>query len=677
MASANDVTLLIKVLADTSSANVSFTGLGDNIGKVLGMGAAGSASGAIVQASADFQSAMSKVQQAYNNVDFAPGTQNYIDATNKVLELSGTMATRFEDVAASMAQGAKITDEFGNKLPISKVNEFVDASLRLKASSQDSVDALASGQHMAMIDKMFSSQDYKGTASMVAALSTQHPQDEETLWQAAIGISQTGAPLGVTMPQAFGVGNYLSDVGGGGMTGGVSIGRMLLRMDTSADQVLNPDSKYADVRKNRDAQEKLDDLQSSLAVAQQRQSQMYGQHGLKTAYQRDPAAVMASENEIAKLNREIADQQENIAHENDPNRSRPRGTMNMTEMAKTAGMDPTAYADLFKSNPIDALLDFTEGLHKLAATDRGAALTKAGITLSKDQKTLELLSDQPESVRRMIGIAQGEQDNPTAIDQISNVGLGTANAHLQDLANMTRAGVVQAGQPELATADKGIQGAMSLIASGNWADLEKNLSESASKFDLLNTSMSTLQPVFAVLGPALGFVLPGILGNMMRGNGMSPGNGPPTPGAPEDWSAADLERIRNGGLGQKPVSTLESGLRTAQALALSAVSAVGLYELNKDVIGNGTFGERLSTLLTGQGANNGMFSMAAPIDAAASGVTHTGDVIINTSGDIEKKAEEIKQSLIEHWTTAWNAAKSGTPVSGSMGGNIGAPSPAH
>jgi hypothetical protein len=61
-----------------------------------------------------------------------------------------------------MVQAAKVTDEYGNKLPTAKVLEFVDANLRLKAASQDGMDALTSGQNMAMFDKTFSSQDYKG-----------------------------------------------------------------------------------------------------------------------------------------------------------------------------------------------------------------------------------------------------------------------------------------------------------------------------------------------------------------------------------------------------------------------------------------------------------------------------------------------------------------------------------
>jgi hypothetical protein len=504
---ANQADLLIRVLADTTSAHASFGSMGTALAAALGMGAAGGAGVMLAKLGSDVQSSMAKVQQAYNNVDFAPGTQGYIDATNTVMKMSGTLATNFEEIAASMAQASKVTDEYGNKLPTSKIDEFVEANLRLKASSQDSIDALTSGQNMAMLSKMYSSTDYKGTASMVAALTTQHPQSEATLWQAALGIGRIGAPLGVTEAQALGVGNYLSDVGAGGERGGASIGRMLLRMDTSADAVLNPESRYAEVKQKRDASEKLDDLQESLAEAEAKRSEMYGQHGLKKEYRQHPSEVMAANARIAKLQREIADQAEDITHLNDPERSWPRGKMNMPEMAKTAGMDATAYAELFRANPIDALLAFTSGMHDLDKTQRGAAMTKAGVIQTKDQATLSVLSDQPKSVRRMIALAEGEQANPTAIDTISNIGLGTTESKFKNMAGTARAMIAaDAGERGRAVADAGITRVQSLIESGNWSELEKKIGDAAGKFDMLNNVLNApgVGPVLTGFGMAVG-----------------------------------------------------------------------------------------------------------------------------------------------------------------------------
>src|SRR5947209_2708531 len=107
--------MVIRVLADTSNAEANLTKLSGTLGKALGIGAFSAVAAEGIAAAVDMQSAMAKVQMAYNNVDFAPGTAKYVDADNQVLRLSTTMATSFEDVAASMAQAAKVTDEYGNK----------------------------------------------------------------------------------------------------------------------------------------------------------------------------------------------------------------------------------------------------------------------------------------------------------------------------------------------------------------------------------------------------------------------------------------------------------------------------------------------------------------------------------------------------------------------------------
>lgn len=624
----SSVDLVVKLMADTTQANASFTSFGKNLGVILGVGAAGAAGAVALQTSADFQTSMSRIQQAYNSVDFAPGTQNYTTAVDKVVQFSTTMATNFEDVAASMAQAAKVTDEYGNKLPLDKMNEFVDANLRLKASSQDSIDAITSGQNMAMFDKMFTSQDYKGTGSAIAALTTQHPQSEETLWQAALGIGRIGAPLGVTMAQALGVGNYLSDVGGGGQTGGASIGRMLLRMDTSADAVLDPETKYSNVKKARDAQERLDDLQTSLREADARQAGMYGQHGLKTQYKKNPAEVMAAEDRRAKLQREIADQQEDIAHLNDPNRSRPRGQMNIEEMAKTAGQTANEFAELFKATPMEALLDFTGGLHALPATERGAAMTKAGIVNVRDQQTVSLLSDQPESVRRMIGIAQGEFVNPTALNEISNVGLNTANAHLANLHETMRDSIATGGQGALGVADKGITDMTALIQGGHWDELQKKIVDTASHFDQINSVLAPFAPVLEGIGLALGAKSASMIGSMLAGSR----------GATTAVEVAAQSGVRGAMLAGGGVAAMAGGIGFLQINEL--MEEFKLYNKARTAAG------------------------LQPVQI------NIGDVVSQGGSP-----DEMLGHVIDALKVAWGTAMTTTPVSGTVGGNIGGQAP--
>ena len=108
---------------------------------------------------------------------------------------------------------------------------------------------------------------------------------------------------------------------------------------------------------------------------------------------------MGADDQIARLKRDIADQKENIAHGNDPERSWVKGKMNMAEMAKIAGHYATDYANLFKENPVEALLAFTRELHELPKAQRAAAESKAGIVKVRDIKTINALAAEPEFPR--------------------------------------------------------------------------------------------------------------------------------------------------------------------------------------------------------------------------------------------------------------------------------------
>lgn len=500
MPDSDTVTMLMKVLADTTDASVSFSSLGKDIG---GLGAAG---GGILQLSADIETSMARISTAYNNADFSRGTSKYEAAKAQIAEFSTTLATPFEGVAEVYNQAARFVDEFGNKLPIDKVNEYTDTVLRLSKISSDAMNPTTVGQDLDVFEKLFNKQNFGPTGAAMADLSKMHNLGEEPVWQAAIGIAQSGAELGVNQAEALGLANYLVDRGQGGRAGGSSIGRMLLRMDTSADEVLDPNTKYSKVKTNREAQEKLDDLQTSLKQEELKQQEMYGQHGLKKQYKQHPEEVIAAQDRIAKLHREIADSQEDIAHENDPNRT-ARGQMNMTSMAQTAGMDATDYANLFKESPVDALTG-----------------------------------------------AQGQLDNPTELTSQSNTMLGTSSAHLSDAAQMARWGLDKLGQGPLHQVDVGVQAGTKdlhdVVESSDWEKLRKMIQENSANFEKLNGVLSTLGPVISGAELMIGAALPGILKNVFTKGPVAPG-GPPVEGLPAAGgggaAATALELL--GGLG--------------------------------------------------------------------------------------------------------------------------------
>jgi hypothetical protein len=489
-----DASLPIKILADTSQANASFAALGGNVGKALGIGAVGVGATAVVQAAADYQSAMAKIQVATNNVDFSQSTDKYAAAKALIVADSTELATSFTDLAAVYAQGARFVDEFGNKLPTDKVAEYTDVVARLAKVSTDAMSPLDVGQNMDVFEKIFNQTNFAQVGSAVAALSVLHNQGEAPVWQTAMGIGQVGAGLGVTQAQALGVANYLVDRKAGGQMGGSSIGRTLLNGQMAADAELDPVAKAADAKKARTAQEHLDDLQTSLSEAQASASQMYGQHGLKTTYAKNPEAVMASDDRIAKLQRDIADAKTDQATETAAAASPARGKLDIVSMANTAGQSADGFAELFKDNPMGALLDFTKGLQDLPETARGAAEVAAGFKNIRDIKTLDVLSTEPDVITKMIATAQDQLDNPTALLAQSGVLLGTTNAKEANVLNLGRNQAANVGEPARQGLDAVLDGIL---------HLGKAAEDSAGQLVDFGGGLLSVLPYFAPFAPAI------------------------------------------------------------------------------------------------------------------------------------------------------------------------------
>lgn len=66
----------------------------------------------------------------------------------------------------------------------------------------------------------------------------------------------------------------------------------------------------------------------------------------------NPEAVMAGNDHIAKLKRNIADAETDMATEAAAAASPARGKLDIASMAKTAGQSADAFASLFKDNPL-------------------------------------------------------------------------------------------------------------------------------------------------------------------------------------------------------------------------------------------------------------------------------------------------------------------------------------
>lgn len=622
--------LLIEVLADVSKAESAFASFGGNIGKILGIGAGGAALAAATavttKAAIDQQSAMAKIQASYNDVDFQPGTEAYKTAVDQIVNQSQTLATSFDDVAAVHNQAARFIDDFGKRLSPEQVEEYTSSVLKLSKVSLDNLSPEDIERKIATFEKLSNNTNFGPVSNAVAASTSIHSAGEGPMLDSAIAILQSGGPLGVNQGQALGLANYLTDLGQGGQRGGTSLGRILMRQDSAARDELDPEVSAGKAKRARDAQEHIDDLQTSLKQAEAQQAQMYGQHGLKTQYRKNPVAMMESEDRIAKLNREIADSKADQLTDASLEANK-RGQYSVRAMAKTAGMDPQAYAQLSRDNPVEALLSFTRGLHDMPATERAAAIEAAGINESKDRQTIGLLQDRPDVIAEQIATAQDQLDHPTALNPMAQTVLDTTASKSADVVNMQQNNNARMGEP----ARQGLD------AFDDWIlKIGHDAADQSTPVGQLAAGLSGLGGVVGAIAP---FVLPYVA---MRGLGARGA------GAAAGAAGAAAE----GGTSGTASLVAGAGGLLAGGLGAAAAGGVAYLQINQ---------------------------MSQSLDALNNARQQQGLAPINVNiGDIVSQGgspDEVLQHVIDQVTAAWHTAMSTTPVSGAVGGNIGGQSP--
>lgn len=618
---ASSVDLVVRVLADTSQAGRAFEGLSGNVGKALGIGAGAAAAAAVANATTEAaikqQSAMARIQASYNNADFAPGTAAYTSAVSEIINQSQTLATSVEDVAGVHSQAARFIDDFGNRLPTDKLTEYTETALRLSKISTDNLSPEDLGARLDVFEKLSGQTNFGAVGGAIAASSSIHNQGEGPMLDSAIAILQSGAALGVNQGQALGIGNFLTDLGSGGQRGGASIGRLLLRQDASADDVLDPTVSAGKAKSAREAQEHLDDLQTSLREAEASRAQMFGQHGLKTQFQRNPESVMASEDRIAKLNREIEDSKADQATAAAAATQTKRGGLNVTAMAGTAGMDPTEFAQLVKSNPIEALTSFTRGLHGLDESQRGAAERAAGLTNVKDIQTIDLLQSRPDVLAQQIQTAQNQLNDPTALKSMSDVILGTTASKVADVSALRQNVAASAGEGPRQGLDS--LDDMILKLGKDAQDSSSPVGEVVAGLAGLGGVVGTIAPILAPFAAQRLFAGGGAAGAAAGGGG---------------GAAAGIGGLLAGGAG--------------------AAAAGGLAFLQVQDMRNSL--DALNNARQGQGL--------APVQVNIGDIVHQGG-----------SPQEMLDHVIAAVKVAWSTAMTTTPVAGPLGGNIGNQAP--
>jgi hypothetical protein len=310
--------LLINVLAEVGDAIRELEKLGGALARATGGGsgtgsAIAAAGGALVGTAVvsenianKYQDTMARIQAAVNDVDFTPGSQKFEKARADLEQIAKSTNTPFERIGDS---GEVWTRFFGGKSD--QVTKATQATAEFTKVSRDMNDAMSTSQTVARFDRIFKSQDPGATMNALSALGQMHTQGEQTVMDTAQQLAPVAATLGLSQGQVLGTSNYLVEEGVGGQFAGTAIGRMLLTMGGNVAKTIAAEDEDSDVtsKKKRTASDRIEDLQDSLADAQEKRAEMYDSRGrLKRNYIRHPSEVMRADHQIAHLQRNIGEQ---------------------------------------------------------------------------------------------------------------------------------------------------------------------------------------------------------------------------------------------------------------------------------------------------------------------------------------------------------------------------------
>jgi hypothetical protein len=456
--------LLINVRAEVGDAVRELEKLGGALARATGGGsgtgsAIAAASGALAGTAVvsenianKYQDTMARIQAAVNDVDFTPGSKKFEKARADLEQIAKSTNTPFERIGDS---GEVWTRFFGGYSD--QVTKATQATAEFTKVSRDMNDAMSTSQTVARFDRIFNSQNPSATMNALSALGQMHTQGEQTVMDTAQQLAPVAAMLGLSQGQVLGTSNYLVEEGVGGQFAGTAIGRMLLTMGGNVAKAVAAEDEDSDVtsKKKRTASDRIEDLQDSLAEAQEKRAEMYDSRGrLKRNYIRHPSEVMRADNQIAHLQRNIGEQQTDLADMDDPFKA-VRGE------AKLAGMDPQAFVDLYQKSPFDALKAVATNLHGKSATEQSALLQGAtsGKLNQRDVRTLAALGVDPNLLNQMVGTADTALVDPTSANLSGRYGvvrdtrsqdIGSVRvAATSDIANKTEAAdqaIAQAAQ---------------------------------------------------------------------------------------------------------------------------------------------------------------------------------------------------------------------------------------
>lgn len=371
--------------------------------------------------------------------------QNFADVKKTVNDLNeGEMETLRQGLLAlskSSAGGGLDADQLAGvaadagALGIAgkDILSFVGTTARLVKATDLAADT--AGEDMARIATFTKTpiESYENLASAVVGLGNEMKGKESEIVETAVRSSAALSSLGVNAQDALATASAAVAAGLNPEAAGTAITKTFFDMAGAIAGANGPTEEQA--KKMRELNDRASDLRANLATAAEAQ-QRFGRNTPADQIARSSAAIERMKRELSETETDLAAVQQAASGGN------------LEGFANVAGVTQQEFADMFKSNPTDALRAFIFGLKKLGEeqgpTAVVAALDKLGITEARQRQLILGLVNSTDDMEKAFRVATDSWNSDTAALEENRKKQETVESQFQILKNTLKELAIEA-----------------------------------------------------------------------------------------------------------------------------------------------------------------------------------------------------------------------------------------
>lgn len=429
---------------------------------------------AVTAAAISWESAFAGVKKTNDEVTDSTGrvVYSYKDLENGLRGLAKELPSSHQEIAAVAEAAGQLGIETPNVVGFTKT--MIDLGESTNMSAETAATALA---RFANITQM-SQSDFDRLGAVIVDLGNNFATTESEITEMGLRLAGAGKQIGMSEGEIMGFAAALSSVGIEAEAGGSAFSKVMVQMQLATETGKNAFSELESIAKNGGVS--LEEMTAAIAKGGKTAEAMGNQVGY-------PAKQLKGFIKTAT-----------------------DSSTSLKDFSDVAGMTSIQFADLFKSNPSEAIMKFVEGLKNAESHGTSAikVLDDMGITEVRLRDSLLRASNASDVFSGAVEMGNKAWSENTALTEEANKRYETTESKLKMLKNEVVDSAIELGGPFVDALRDGLQASKPLVKMlGDLAKAFSNADPKTQQFIVkLGGLLAIAGPVTNVTGKLTGSI---------------------------------------------------------------------------------------------------------------------------------------------------------------------------